>query len=291
MPGASLMSVYPAIREAGILKGLSSRHQRWSSSGKLNVVINFRGGADTSHGGRDVQNWQEVEQALSESSVGAALGVRRLNIGELPLLEQVRLSATTDVFLMHHGAANNHRFWMELDSLFLETQPPGEGWFCGHAFGKDGVNYVLVTTHSTKVGECNSARPPLCRATDCPMYTLPKSFFVTFKDKPVKLRPQRIVALIESAVAELTSTRSPGAFRLAINAFSRQNPSFTRIGCRGHATQLADRDAFKSVVLPATVAATRSPKCLIAVVTQGVGYRALQGTYRCVIHYRYAINS
>jgi len=174
-----------------------------------------------------------VTRAVAQFSVK----VEKTDIGKLTMVNQASLVAKTDVLIMHHGAANNHRYWLAPDSVFVETQPPNS-WFCGHSFGNDEVNYILSTNHDQTAGECISGQPiSICNPADCTMYTQPKPEFAALKNQPRTAEPKRwismLVRLLDGYEKEKVS------FKQSLDSVSLEQ-TWLKQACRGSALQLVE---------------------------------------------------
>jgi len=201
---------------------------------KMSVYVSKRSS------GRDLSDWDVLVSQLRSKE---GLAVETGDIGSLPFQEQVLKAANTDIMIMHHGAANNHRFWMAPDSVLIETQPP-DSWFCGHAFGDDQVNYVLsMNNPQITAGECNPGQPlDQCNNADCNMYEQPKSEFAKRKDGRRSIEGSGANRIVE-LVGSLQAARSQGgSFKETITKFGQRHNGWTRTACRGVATQLVETD-------------------------------------------------
>lgn len=228
MPGKHSISMHAAFMfNHGLDGGVVPRSDR-----ALNILFNVR-----SRSSRDITNWDDLADSVRGAVAEFGVNVEKTDVGKLSMVEQAKLVAKTDFLIMHHGAANNHRYWLAPDSVLIETQPP-DSWFCGHSFGHDDVNYILSTNHDKTAGECDSKLPTsICSPEDCVMYMQPKSEFVKFKNRPRKAESTRWVSMLHRVLdgykkEQRTFSESLESLRL--------EQSWMKTACRGSALQLVE---------------------------------------------------
>jgi len=228
MPGKHSSSMHAAFMFShGLDGGVVPRSER-----ALNILFNVRSASS-----RDITNWDDISSSVTRAVAQFSVKVEKTDIGKLTMVNQASLVAKTDVLIMHHGAANNHRYWLAPDSVFVETQPPNS-WFCGHAFGNDEVNYILSTNHDQTAGECISGQPiSICNPADCTMYTQPKPEFAALKNQPRTAESKRwismLVRLLDGYEKEKVS------FKQSLDSVSLEQ-TWLKQACRGSALQLVE---------------------------------------------------
>ena len=170
LPGASLPSVY-----------------HWPKSSPDNIHVQEITINDRSQSKRDILNWPSLKISLQETFKDYK--VQLMDVGLMPIAEQLRVIRKTN-FIMHHGSANNFRFFMRPHSFLVETQP-GSAWFCGHAVAKDDIVYVLSMDSKTDMYEESST---------CYMYTPPKANWTAKKDVPRNVHVKALVRLTRQLI-------------------------------------------------------------------------------------------
>jgi len=247
MPGKSSMSMHAAFMYShGLDRGVVPRADR-----AISVLLNIRT-ASTAANSRDLLNWDEIGNRVQIALAKFGVNVLKTDIGTRTVVEQAILAASTDFLIMHHGAANNHRYWLGPDSVLVETQPP-KSWFCGHSFGHDDINYILSTDHNQTAGECGDipgeeydATARLedgeeideCNSKDCLMYSKPRGTFAHRKDISRKADPNRLISMLTWVLDDYEKDKR--TFRRSLESL-RLAQGWLNVACRGSALQLVEK--------------------------------------------------
>jgi hypothetical protein len=171
---------------------------------------------DRSKSKRDILNWPSLKISLSETFKDYK--VQLMDVGLLPIAEQLRVIRQTN-FIMHHGAANNFRFFMRPHSFLVETQP-ASAWFCGHAVAKDDIVYVLSMDSKTDMYDESST---------CYMYTPPKANWIAKKEVPRNLHVKALVRLTRQLIEKRQNELQRGCRNQTYIFFESDNTKKTPV--------------------------------------------------------------